>query len=60
MWAHFLSLRAAQRKETGLSAPIPHKKGGALFAAVFPLQSLARPLRRPLFTAAAALDGCVE
>jgi hypothetical protein len=42
-WAHFLSLRCAQRKETGLSAPIPRKNGGAIFAAGFPLQSLALP-----------------
>jgi hypothetical protein len=46
-WAHFLSLRPAQRKETGLSAPIPHKKGaGALFTAGFPLQSLARGVEK--------------
>jgi hypothetical protein len=40
---------------TGLSAPIPRKKGaGAFFTAGFPLQSLARPVRRPFFSIAAA------
>jgi hypothetical protein len=41
-WAHFY---APGRVKTGLSAAIPHKEGAcALFAAGFPLQSLARKI----------------